>query len=158
MSDFSHVDKDGRAQMVDVSAKQATVREARAEGEIVMSLETLKAIESNVLAKGDVLTVAQLAGVMAAKKTAELIPLCHPLPLTDVRVSLRADANIPGVRCESTVRTIAVTGVEMEALTAVSVALLTVYDMAKAMEKGMVIRGVRLLSKTGGKSGEWRSE
>jgi cyclic pyranopterin phosphate synthase len=132
------------------------VRDARAEGEIVMALETLKAIESNVLAKGDVLTVAQLAGVMAAKRTAELIPLCHPLPLTDVRVSLRADANIPGVRCEATVRTIAVTGVEMEALTAVSVALLTVYDMAKAMEKGMVIRGVRLLAKSGGKSGDYK--
>jgi cyclic pyranopterin phosphate synthase len=142
--------------MVDVSAKQATVREARAEGEIVMSLETLKAIESNVMTKGDVLTVAQLAGVMAAKRTSELIPLCHPLPLTDVRVSLRADANIPGVRCEAAVRTIAVTGVEMEALTAVSVALLTVYDMAKAMEKGMTIRGVRLLAKSGGKSGDYK--
>jgi cyclic pyranopterin phosphate synthase len=156
MTDFSHVDKEGRAQMVDVSAKQATVREARAEGEIVMSLETLKAIESNVMTKGDVLTVAQLAGVMAAKRTSELIPLCHPLPLTDVRVSLRADANIPGVRCEAAVRTIAVTGVEMEALTAVSVALLTVYDMAKAMEKGMTIRGVRLLAKSGGKSGDYK--
>jgi cyclic pyranopterin phosphate synthase len=141
--------------MVDVSEKKPTAREARAEGEIVMSLETLKAIESNVLAKGDVLTVAQLAGVMAAKRTAELIPLCHPLPLTDVRVSLGPDANIPGVRCEATVRTIAVTGVEMEALTAVSVALLTVYDMAKAVEKGMTIRGIRLLAKTGGKSGNY---
>ena len=159
MSEFSHVDKEGRAQMVDVSAKQPSVREARAEGGIVMALETLKAIESNVIAKGDVLTVAQLAGVMAAKRTSELIPLCHPLPLTDVRVSLRPDANIPGVRCESTVRTIAVTGVEMEALTAVSVALLTVYDMAKAMEKSMVIRNVRLLAKSGGKSGDFmRSE
>ena len=104
---LDHVDKEGRAQMVDVSAKQATAREARAEGEIVMSLETLKAIETNVLAKGDVLTVAQLAGVMAAKRTAELIPLCHPLPLTDVRVSLKPDPNVPGVRCEATVRTIA---------------------------------------------------
>ena len=133
--------------MVDVSNKPATAREARAEGEIVMSLETLKAIESHAIAKGDVLTVAQLAGVMAAKRTAELIPLCHPIPLTAVRVTLQPDPNIPGVRCESVVRTVATTGVEMEALTAVSIALLTVYDMAKSAERGMVIRGVRLVSK-----------
>jgi cyclic pyranopterin phosphate synthase len=152
MSEFSHVDAEGRARMVDVSAKQPTLREARAAGEIVMSLETLKAIEQNALAKGDVLTVAQLGGVMAAKRTAELIPLCHPLPLTDVRVVLRADPNVPGVTCEATVRTVATTGVEMEALTAVSVALLTVYDMAKAVEKGMEIRRVRLLAKSGGKA------
>src|SRR6185436_6175145 len=113
----------GRARMVDVSAKPATAREARAEGEIVMALDTLKAIETQVIAKGDVLTVAQLAGVMAAKRTAELIPLCHPIPLTDVRVSLKPDPNIPGVKAESVVRTIAQTGVEMEALTAVSMAL-----------------------------------
>jgi len=141
--------------MVDVSGKPATVREARAEGEIVMSLETLKAIESHALAKGDVLTVAQLAGVMAAKRTAELIPLCHPIPLTEVRVILRPDANIPGVRAESTVRTVATTGVEMEALTAVSIALLTVYDMAKSAERGMSIRDVRLVTKTGGAGGDW---
>lgn len=142
--------------MVDVSAKTATAREARAEGEIAMSFETLKAIETNALAKGDVLTVAQLAGVMAAKRTAELIPLCHPIPLTEVRVQLRPDPNIPGVRCETVVRTVAVTGVEMEALTATTVALLTVYDMAKAAEKGMEIRNVRLVAKDGGKSGPWR--
>jgi cyclic pyranopterin phosphate synthase len=156
VSGFSHLDADGRARMVDVTAKSATAREARADGEIVMSLDTLKAIETQVLAKGDVLTVAQLAGVMAAKRTAELIPLCHPIPLTEVRVNLRPDPNIPGVRCEAVVRTIAVTGVEMEALTAVTVALLTVYDMAKAVEKGMEIRNVRLVAKDGGKSGAWR--
>ncbi|HYV96890.1 MAG TPA: cyclic pyranopterin monophosphate synthase MoaC [Gemmatimonadaceae bacterium] len=155
MTEFSHLDAEGKARMVDVSNKPATAREARAAGEIVMSLDTLKAIESQLIAKGDVLTVAQLAGVMAAKRTAELIPLCHPLPLTDVRVLLRPDPNIPGVACEATVRTVANTGVEMEALTAVSVALLTVYDMAKAAEKGMVIRNVRLLHKSGGKSGTW---
>lgn len=141
--------------MVDVSDKPASAREARAEGEIVMSLETLKAIESQTLAKGDVLTVAQLAGVMAAKRTAELIPLCHPLPLTDVRVTLKPDPNIPGVRCEAVVRTIANTGVEMEALTAASIALLTVYDMAKAAEKGMEF-SVRLVSKSGGVRGDWK--
>lgn len=155
MSDLSHLDAEGRARMVDVSAKTPSVREARAEGEIVMALETLKAIETHVVAKGDVLTVAQLAGVMAAKRTADLIPLCHPIPLTDVRVVLRPDPNVPGVHCEATVRTVAVTGVEMEALTAVSVALLTVYDMAKAADRGMEIRGVRLLAKSGGRSGDW---
>jgi cyclic pyranopterin phosphate synthase len=152
MADLSHIDEAGRARMVDVSAKAPTAREARAEGEIVMQLETLKAIETNAIAKGDVLTVAQLAGVMAAKRTAELIPLCHPIPLTDVRVVLRPDPNIPGVRCDAVVRTVAVTGVEMEALTAVSVALLTVYDMAKAADRGMELRGVRLVSKSGGKT------
>jgi cyclic pyranopterin phosphate synthase len=156
VSDFSHVDESGKARMVDVSAKQATVREARAEGEIVMSLETLKAIEDNLIAKGDVLTVAQLAGVMSAKRTAELIPLCHPLPLTDVRVSLKPDPNIPGVYCDAIVKTIATTGVEMEALTAVSVALLTVYDMAKALDKGMRIQRIQLVEKIGGKSGHWK--
>jgi cyclic pyranopterin phosphate synthase len=156
MAEFSHLDEHGRARMVDGSNKPSTAREARAEGEIVMSLETLKAIEAQDIAKGDVFTVAQLAGVMAAKRTGELIPLCHPIPLTDVRVVVRADPNIPGVRCEATVRTVAPTGVEMEALTAVTVALLTVYDMAKAAERGMEIRGIRLLSKTGGTRGDWR--
>ena len=155
MTDLSHLDAEGRARMVDVSAKSPTVREARAEGEIVMSLDTLKAIESHAMAKGDVLTVAQLAGVMAAKRTSELIPLCHPIPLTDVRVSLRPDPNIPGVRAESVVRTVAVTGVEMEALTAVSLALLTIYDMAKAADRGMIIRGIQLLSKSGGTHGDY---
>jgi cyclic pyranopterin monophosphate synthase len=155
MSGLSHVDDSGKARMVDVSAKPDTLREALATGEIVMAPATLKAIEDNALAKGDVLTVAQLAGVMAAKRTAELIPLCHPLPLTQVRVTLRPDINIPGVRCEADVRTVAGTGVEMEALTAVSVALLTVYDMAKAVEQGMEIRGIRLLRKRGGQRGDY---
>ncbi len=155
MPDFSHIDAAGRARMVDVGGKPATAREARATGEIVMSLDTLKAIEAQDMAKGDVLTVAQLAGVMAAKRTAELIPLCHPLPLTQVKVTLHPDPNIPGVRCDAEVHTVAATGVEMEALTAVSVALLTVYDMAKAAEKGMEIRGVRLLSKRGGVHGDY---
>lgn len=155
MTDLSHLDAEGRAKMVDVSAKPASTREARAEGEIVMSLDTLKAIEAHAVAKGDVLTVAQLAGVMAAKRTAELIPLCHPIPLTDVRVTLHPDPNIPGVRAEAVVRTVAQTGVEMEALTAVSIALLTIYDMAKAADRGMVIRGVQLLAKSGGTRGDW---
>jgi cyclic pyranopterin phosphate synthase len=155
MTEFTHLDAEGRARMVDVGHKPATEREARATGEIVMSPATLRAIEDNALAKGDVLTVAQLAGVMAAKRTADLIPLCHPLPLTQVKVSLQPDINIPGVRCVADVRTIANTGVEMEALTAVSVALLTVYDMAKAAEKGMEIRGIRLLRKRGGQHGDY---
>jgi cyclic pyranopterin phosphate synthase len=158
MTEFSHLDAEGRARMVDVGGKPVTTREARATGEIVMRPETLKAIEANDLAKGDVLTVAQLAGVMAAKRTAELIPLCHPLPLTQVKVTLHPDINIPGVRCVAAVRTVASTGVEMEALTAVSVALLTVYDMAKAAEKGMVIRGVRLLHKHGGQHGDYSAD
>jgi cyclic pyranopterin phosphate synthase len=141
--------------MVDVGGKTPTAREAHATGEIVMSPATLQAIEAHDMAKGDVLTVAQLAGVMAAKRTAELIPLCHPLPLTQVKVTLHPDVNIPGVRCHAEVRTIGVTGVEMEALTAVSVALLTVYDMAKAAEKSMEIRGIRLLSKRGGVHGDY---
>lgn len=155
MTEFSHLDAEGRARMVDVGDKPHTAREARAEGEIVMSLETLKSIEARALSKGDVLTVAQLAGVMAAKRTAELIPLCHPIPLTQVRVTLQPDPNVPGIRCESVVRTIGQTGVEMEALTAVSVALLTVYDMAKSAERGMEIRRVRLVAKAGGATGNW---
>lgn len=155
MTEFSHVDAEGRARMVDVGGKAPTPRVAHATGEIVMTPATLQAIEAHDLAKGDVLTVAQLAGVMAAKRTAELIPLCHPIPLTQVKVTLRPDINIPGVRCDAEVRTIGVTGVEMEALTAVSVALLTVYDMAKAAEKSMEIRGVRLLSKQGGVHGDY---
>jgi cyclic pyranopterin phosphate synthase len=155
MTEFSHVDAEGRARMVDVGGKAPTARVAHATGEIVMTLATLQAIEAHDLAKGDVLTVAQLAGVMAAKRTAELIPLCHPIPLTQVKVTLHSDVNIPGVRCDAEVRTIGVTGVEMEALTAVSVALLTVYDMAKAAEKSMEIRGIRLLSKQGGVHGDY---
>jgi cyclic pyranopterin phosphate synthase len=143
--------------MVDVGAKIPTARRARAEGRITMSAAALKAIRSNAIKKGDVLGVARLAGIQAAKRTADLIPLCHPLALTDVQVELTLDARLPGVRVEATVSTVAPTGVEMEALTAVSVALLAVYDMAKSVDKGMRIHGIRLLEKTGGKSGTWRA-
>ena len=144
--------------MVDVGGKAATARRARAEGLIRMSARALNAIRTNALKKGDVLAVARVAGITAAKRTADLIPLCHPLPLTDVRVVLALDAKLPGIRVEAIVSTVAQTGVEMEALTAVSVALLTVYDMAKSVDKGMRIEGVRLLEKTGGKSGEWKPQ
>jgi len=154
---LSHVDHAGRAAMVDVGAKIPTARRARAEGRITMSAAALKAIRSNAIKKGDVLGVARLAGIQAAKRTADLIPLCHPLALTDVQVELTLDARLPGVRVEATVSTVAPTGVEMEALTAVSVALLAVYDMAKSVDKGMRIHGIRLLEKTGGKSGTWRA-
>ena len=142
--------------MVDVSAKVATARRARAEGRITMTAAALKAIRANAIKKGDVLAVARVAGITAAKRTSELIPLCHPLSLTDVRISLALDTKLPGIRAEATVSTMAQTGVEMEALTAVSIALLTVYDMAKSVDKSMRIQGVRLLEKTGGKSGEYR--
>lgn len=152
MSDksLSHVNAAGEASMVDVSAKPSVPRLARAAGEIVMSAEAFAKVRDAQLPKGDVLGTARIAGVMAAKKTAELIPLCHPLALTDVQVSFVLDETLPGVRCEATARTVGPTGVEMEALTAVSVALLTVYDMAKAVDSGMVIRGVRLLEKRKG--------
>ena len=152
MSKLSHVDADGRARMVDVTAKEETHRVAKASGTIRMRAATLDAIRGNQIAKGDVLGVARLAGVMAAKRTAELIPLCHTLPLHDVDVHLTIDANLPGVRVEATAQTVARTGVEMEAMTAVSVALLTVYDMAKAIDREMVIGDIVLLAKTGGKS------
>jgi cyclic pyranopterin phosphate synthase len=123
-----------------------------------MRSETLAAIRQNSLAKGDVLTVSKIAGVLAAKRTAELIPLCHPLPLTDVQVVLTPDEGLPGLRCEATARTVGRTGVEMEAITAVAIALVTVYDMAKAIDRGMSISDIRLLEKTGGRSGHWRAE
>jgi cyclic pyranopterin phosphate synthase len=157
MSDLSHVNRAGQASMVDVSAKTATARAARAEGRIRMSPDALRAIRENAVAKGDVLAVARVAGIQAAKRTAELIPLCHPLPLTDVQVRFEFDDALPGVRCETEARTVAATGVEMEAITAVAVALLTVYDMAKSVDKAMRIEGVRLLEKTGGKSGPWHA-
>jgi cyclic pyranopterin phosphate synthase len=141
--------------MVDVTPKAESHRVAKAAGTIRMKSATLDAIRGNQIAKGDVLGVARLAGIMAAKKTAELIPLCHPLPLHDVDVQLTLDANLPGVRVEATSQTVARTGVEMEALTAVSVALLTVYDMAKAIDREMVIGDIVLLAKTGGKGGPW---
>ena len=150
---LSHVTNSGRASMVNVGAKTVTERLARTEGRITMSAAAFKAIRGNAIKKGDVLAVARIAGIQAAKRTAELIPLCHPLALTDVQVELTLDAKLPGVRAACTVRTVGQTGVEMEALTAVSVALLTIYDMAKAVDKSMTITGIRLLEKRGGKSG-----
>jgi cyclic pyranopterin phosphate synthase len=156
MKDLSHVDAEGRARMVDVGAKADTARSARAEGSITMNAETLAAIERNAVAKGDVIAAARIAGIMAAKKTAELIPLCHPIPLTDAGVDIDVDRSLPGLRIKAWASTQGKTGVEMEALTAVTVALLTVYDMAKALDRGMEISGIRLLEKRGGKSGDWK--
>jgi cyclic pyranopterin phosphate synthase len=152
---LTHVAGDGSARMVDVSAKPDSTRMARASGWIAMSRATHDAIAANEVAKGDVLAVARLAGIMAAKRTAELIPLCHPLPLTDVAVDLVTDPTLPGVRVEAVARTIGRTGVEMEALTAVSVALLTVYDMAKSMDRSMTIGDISLAEKTGGVGGDY---
>ncbi|HEX7977144.1 MAG TPA: cyclic pyranopterin monophosphate synthase MoaC [Gemmatimonadaceae bacterium] len=152
---LSHVAPDGTARMVDVGAKPDTSRMARATGSIRMSQKALDAIVRNEVAKGDVLGVARVAGIMAAKRTSELIPLCHPLPLHDVSVALSPDPSLPGVRVEVTARTIGKTGVEMEALTGASIALLTVYDMAKALDKGMVISDISLAAKVGGKGGEY---
>jgi len=145
--------------MVDVSGKPLTNRVAKAAGSIRMSQSTLDAIRANGLKKGDVLGVARVAGIMAAKKTSDLIPLCHPIPLTDIGVKFTLDESLPGVRVESHATTTGQTGVEMEALTAVAVALLAIYDMAKAIDRGMTITGIALLEKSGGASGEWtRSE
>jgi cyclic pyranopterin phosphate synthase len=151
---LSHIDRTGRARMVDVSAKQDTKREAIARGSIRMQPATLALIQSGGLTKGDVIAVARLAGIMAAKRTHELIPLCHPLPLTHIDVKISADKKESALQIEATVRTTAKTGVEMEALTAVAVAALTVYDMCKAVDRGMRIEAVRLARKRGGKSGE----
>jgi cyclic pyranopterin monophosphate synthase len=151
---LSHLDETGRARMVDVSQKPDTDRLAVARGEVHMRLETLNLIRQGAVKKGDVLTVAQLAGIMAAKRTSELIPLCHPLPITQVQLDLVLDEALPGVRITAQVRTVGKTGVEMEALTAVSVAALTVYDMAKAAEKTMRIQNIRLVEKHGGRSGD----
>jgi cyclic pyranopterin monophosphate synthase len=151
---LSHLDAKGKARMVDVGDKPVTAREALARGEITMSATALRLIRKGALAKGDPLQVARLAGIMAAKKTAELIPLCHPLPLTHVRVELTPIRR--GYRIEARVRTTSQTGVEMEALTAVAVAALTIYDMAKAVDKGMVIGDICLIEKKGGRSGHYR--
>jgi cyclic pyranopterin phosphate synthase len=153
MVELSHLDESGRAHMVDVGDKPDTERMAVAQGEVVMRPETLALIREGALKKGDVLMVAQLAGIMAAKRTAELIPLCHPLPLTQISVDLSLVESLPGVKIVATVRSVGKTGVEMEALTAVSVAALTVYDMAKAAEKTMRITNIRLVEKHGGRSG-----
>jgi cyclic pyranopterin phosphate synthase len=152
---LSHVAPDGTARMVDVGAKPDTSRMASATGIIRMSALALDAIVRNAVAKGDVLGVARVAGIMAAKRTSELIPLCHPLPIHDVSVALTPDAALPGVRVEVTVRTVGKTGVEMEALTGVSVALLTVYDMAKALDKAMVVSDISLAAKVGGMGGDY---
>lgn len=154
---LTHLDEEGRARMVDVSDKGVTHRRAVAEGLIVMAAETLDRIVAGQTAKGDVIRTAELAGVMAGKKTADLIPLCHALPAASVRVSLVPDPDLPGVRARAEVTIADRTGVEMEALTAVSVALLTVYDMAKAVDRGMRIEGIRLLEKEGGRSGSWKA-
>lgn len=156
MTGLTHVDATGAARMVDVSAKTETAREARAAGAIRMHRATFDAVRDNVVAKGDVLGVAKVAGIMAAKRTAELVPLCHPLPLDDVRVELVLDERLPGVRVEAVARTTGRTGVEMEAITAVSIALVTIYDMAKGLDREMVITDIMLLEKSGGRSGLWR--
>jgi cyclic pyranopterin phosphate synthase len=155
---LTHFDAEGHAHMVDVSAKEVTDRIAVAEARVVMRPETLALVTEGRAKKGDVLGVARLAGIMAAKKTADLIPLCHPLPITRVAVELEPDGTLPGVRIEATVKTTGQTGVEMEALTAASVAALTVYDMLKAAEKSMRIEGLRVVLKDGGKSGRYEAE
>jgi cyclic pyranopterin phosphate synthase len=153
---LSHVDEQGAARMVDVGGKPVTERTAEAEGSVKMSQDAYQLVAGNAIEKGDVLTVAQVAGTMAAKRTGELIPLCHPLALDHVTVDTALDAALPGVRVRATAKLSGRTGAEMEALTAVAVACLTIYDMVKAVDRGMVIEGVRLLSKTGGTRGDWR--
>lgn len=155
MKELSHVDESGKASMVDVSQKASTARSATASGCIVMRPETLQAIRENAIAKGDVLGVARIAGVQAAKKTADLVPLCHQIALSGVQIDLDLDESLPGVRVRATAKTTAQTGVEMEAMVAVSVTLITLYDMAKGVDKGMEIREISLTEKHGGKSGDW---
>ena len=155
MSRLTHLDQVGRARMVDVSAKEATARIARAEGQLRCAAATLDLVRAGKTPKGSVMQTAELAGVMAAKKTAELVPLCHPLALTKVDVTIELDESLPGFRVVSEVRTVGQTGVEMEALTAVSVACLTLFDMLKAVDRMMVIDGIRVTEKSGGKSGSW---
>ena len=153
---LSHVGADGAAKMVDVTAKPETERVARAAGCIRMAPSTLAAVRANTLKKGDVIAVSRVAGVMAAKRTAELIPLCHPIPLTDVQVEITPDDTLPGLRAEATVRCFGRTGVEMEAISAVCVTLITVFDMVKAVDKDLLISDVRVLEKRGGRSGSWK--
>lgn len=152
---LTHLDANGQAQMVDVSSKAATIRTAIATGRVRMLPQTFDVIQSGNTPKGDVLGTARLAGIMAAKQTAQLIPLCHPLPIQKVEVQITPDANLPGYQIQAKVKTKAETGVEMEALTAVSIAALTLYDMAKALEKSIQIEAIHLVSKTGGKSGDY---
>jgi cyclic pyranopterin phosphate synthase len=158
MKGLTHLDETGRARMVDVSAKDVTARTATARGFLTCNAETLAQVRAGAAPKGSVIKTAELAGIMAAKRTAELIPLCHPLPLTKVAVEIEIDDELSGFRIGSEVRTKAETGVEMEALTAVSVACLTLFDMLKAIDRMMVIGGIEVVSKTGGKSGDWRRE
>jgi len=154
---LSHLDQGGAARMVDVSAKAVTEREAVAEGRVVMTVKTLDLVLAGNAKKGDVLGAARIAGIMAAKRTHQLIPLCHPLPVTKIAVDIQPDHKLPGLTVRATVKVTGQTGVEMEALTAVSVACLTIYDMVKAVERGMHIEGIRLLEKSGGKSGRYRA-
>ena len=155
MSELTHTDADGRARMVDVGDKAETHRVARAEGTLTMSEDALSAIENNALAKGDAISTARIAGIMAAKKTSEIIPLCHNISLTDVGVDIEIEKSLPGLRVRSWAASRGRTGVEMEALTAATIALLTLYDMAKSIDRGMEIQAVRLTAKSGGKSGDW---
>ena len=155
MSGFTHFDEQGKARMVDVSGKAATERVATARGRVRLQPETLALIEQGQVAKGDVLSVARLAGIMGAKRTPDLIPLCHPLALSAVSVDLTLDRTGPAIEISATCRLVGRTGVEMEALTAVAVAALTVYDMCKAVDRGMVLTDIRLVHKSGGKSGDW---
>ena len=152
---LTHVDDLGAAAMVDVTPKAESERMARASGVIRMQPATLDAILANTLKKGDVLAVARVAGIMAAKRTSELIPLCHPIPLTDVRIDIAPDPSLPGIRVEATVRTFGRTGVEMEAISAVCVTLVTVFDMVKAVDRRLLVTDVQLLEKQGGRSGHW---
>jgi len=156
MTRLTHTDDSGHARMVDVSSKNESARSAVAVGAIRMSPSTLDAIRKNSLKKGDVVAVARIAGIMAAKKTSETIPLCHPIVLTDIQVEFTLDDSLPGVRVQTVARTVERTGVEMEALTAASAALLTVYDMAKAIDRGMSITSIALVEKSGGASGNWK--
>ncbi len=156
MTKLSHIDDSGAARMVDVGAKPDSIRVATASGTITMALETLEAIRKNQIAKGDVLSVARIAGIMAAKRTSDLIPLCHPIALTNATVDLELDQSLPGVRVSASASTVARTGVEMEALTAAAVTLLTIYDMAKGVDRAMIIGDICLVEKSGGQSGSWK--
>lgn len=158
MTRLTHLDASGAAHMVDVGDKALTAREAIAEGRVVMQPETLRLIRDGLAKKGDVIATARIAGIMAAKKTHELIPLCHPLLLTKVSIEIEPDETLPGLHVRGLARVSGQTGVEMEALTAVSVACLTIYDMAKAVDRAMRIEGIRLIEKRGGKSGDWIAE
>jgi cyclic pyranopterin phosphate synthase len=157
MTRLSHLDDAGAATMVDVAAKVVTARKAIATGQVVMQAGTLRLIQDAALKKGDVIGVARIAGIMAAKRTHELVPLCHPLLISSISVDIEIDEALPGLRVTAMVKVTGQTGVEMEALTAVSVACLTIYDMAKAVDRGMIIEGIRLVEKSGGKSGEFKS-